>query len=92
MYNNFLFWTVINIIISLLDIYILHHLWTYMKETYTVKKTKDLVNIQINKYKKIIHDLQENAQQKNSPEQLNIDENNIESMDSELTKFMESQI
>jgi hypothetical protein len=27
--------------------------WNYLKDTYSVKKTKDLVNTQIEKYKKI---------------------------------------
>jgi|UniRef100_A0A6C0LS28 hypothetical protein len=32
----------------------IHSLWNYLKDTYTTKKTKDLVNSQIEKYKKML--------------------------------------
>uniref|UniRef100_A0A6C0KIL0 Uncharacterized protein n=1 Tax=viral metagenome TaxID=1070528 RepID=A0A6C0KIL0_9ZZZZ len=32
----------------------IHSLWNYLKDTYTTKKTKDLVNSQIEKYKKLL--------------------------------------
>lgn len=74
----------INIIIFLIIIYGSHCIWTYLIETYSTKKTKDLVNTQVNKYKKIINELQENKS-----EQII---NEIESMDDILTNFMQNEL
>ena len=56
----------VNIIISIFAIYIIHSLWNYLKDTYTTKKTKDLVNSQIQKYKNMMEEIQ---QQKTSSPQ-----------------------
>lgn len=53
-------WILTTIVCSLLIIYIFHQLWEYMKQKYSVKKTKDLVSSQIQKYKTIIKELQTN--------------------------------
>ena len=50
----------INIIISILIIFIGHHIWMYLKEKYSVKKTKDVVGSQIAKYKTILEEIQQN--------------------------------
>jgi hypothetical protein len=47
------------IIISFIIIIVGHHLWIYVKDNYSVKKTKDLVGSQIQKYKTILNDIQE---------------------------------
>jgi hypothetical protein len=48
----------INIIISTIIIFIIHSVWIYIKNTYSTKKTKDLVGSQIKTYKNIIEQLQ----------------------------------
>ena len=55
-----LFWILINVILSILVIYSGHYFWKYIKDTYSTKKTKDLVNVQIQKYKKIMTEMQNN--------------------------------
>ena len=45
-----LFWTVQAIIISIIFIFLVHHLITYFKQILTVPRTKDLVNSPIQKY------------------------------------------
>jgi hypothetical protein len=45
-----LFWTVQTIIISIIFIFLVHHLITYFKQILTVPITKDLVNSPIQKY------------------------------------------
>lgn len=45
---------IITILISIGIIMSIHSLWNYLKDTYTTKKTKDLVNSQIEKYKKML--------------------------------------
>jgi hypothetical protein len=49
----------LKIIISLIVIIVGHHIWIYLKDNYSVKKTKDLVGSQIQKYKTILNDIQE---------------------------------
>ena len=76
------------IIISFLFIFIVHFVWNYIKDTYSVKKTKDLVGIQTQKYKSI---LEEVIQNKNNPvtepEELIPQVN-----EDELTQYMEQQM
>jgi len=49
----------LKIIISFIIIFIAHHLFIYLKDNYSVKKTKDLVGSQIIKYKTILQNIQE---------------------------------
>ena len=76
------------IIISFLFIFIVHFVWNYIKDTYSVKKTKDLGGIQTQKYKSI---LEEVIQNKNNPvtepEELIPQVN-----EDELTQYMEQQM
>ena len=44
----------INIIISFIVIYFIHNLWNYLRDTYTVKKTKDLLDFQPKKYREML--------------------------------------
>jgi len=66
-----------------------HSIWIYLKDTYSTRKTKDLVNTQIDKYKKIIHELQEN--QPMVTQQV-LSEKDLEAMDNDLTNFMENEL
>ena len=50
----------LTIVISLLIIYLADQLLRYFKDTYTTKKTKDLVGHHIDKYKSMMNEYQEN--------------------------------
>jgi hypothetical protein len=50
----------LTIVISLLIIYLADQLLRYLKDTYTTKKTKDLVGHHIDKYKSMMNEYQEN--------------------------------
>jgi len=50
-------WLFQNIIISIIIIILIHYLFNYLKDTYTTKKTKDLVNTQTEKYKTILDEM-----------------------------------
>jgi hypothetical protein len=82
----------IKIFVCLFIIYLCHSCWIYLKDTYSTKKTKDLVNTQVSKYKQIINDLQENKESKTSVAKSIIDEKELESMDNILTSFMENEL
>ena len=51
---------IIQIIFSLFLIFIIHYFYNYLKNTYSTKKTKDLVGFQVQKYQEIIQELQNN--------------------------------
>jgi hypothetical protein len=48
------------IIVSIIIILILHYMFYYIRDTLTIKKTKDLVEIQTKKYKSIVEELSKN--------------------------------
>jgi len=52
---------VLTIVGSLLIILAGHYLWNYLRDHYTEKKTKDLVHGQVEKYKRIVAELQASA-------------------------------
>lgn len=57
-----IFQLIFQIFISLFIIYLIHSFYNYIKQTYSTKKTKDVVQFQTKKYQKILEELQ-NAQQ-----------------------------
>lgn len=72
-----------NIIISMLVIFLAHHLILHLKDSYTIKKTKDLTELQGKKYKSILdevyminekekHDLLQQIEETKSMVQLNV--------------------
>jgi hypothetical protein len=79
---------ILKIFVCLFIIYISHSIWSYLKDIYSTKKTKNLVNTQIDKYKKIINELQENKPDQNHQEP-SISKKDLELMNNELISFME---
>lgn len=55
----------LHIFISILIIYTCHQLWEYLKNTFSTKVTKDLANLQTQKYKQIIEEIQDVHQLQN---------------------------
>jgi hypothetical protein len=90
MYIKIMWETIFNIVftmlISLIIIYCCHYTWEHIKDTCTHKKTKDLVNTQISKYQQMMDEMQ------NNNHNTSIDKTDMQTMDEELTKFMEEQI
>jgi len=68
---------IINIVLSLAVIILAHLLWDHLKNTYSTKKQKNIVEFQTNKYKAIIGELRENRGQEMSLNQ-----------DSDLASFL----
>ena len=52
---------ILNIILSIIIIFIAHQLWEYCKLNYTTPKIKDLVEVQASKYKQMVEDLERNS-------------------------------
>jgi hypothetical protein len=76
------------IVVSLFLIVIAHFVWNYIKDTYSKKKTKDLVSSQTEKYKSMLNELIEN---KREPQSM-INENDLFNMDDELTSHLEKEL
>jgi uncharacterized protein involved in tolerance to divalent cations len=77
---------ILKIFVCLFIIYVSQSIWSYLKDIYSTKKTKNLVNTQIDKYKKIINELQENKPIHQEP---SISKKDLELMNNELISFME---
>lgn len=79
----------VNIIISIIIIFIADSFWNYIKNTYSTKKTKDLVGSQIQKYKNMLEEIQ------NQKEQIQMNSINTissVSMENDLAKWMEESL
>jgi len=63
-------WIFLNIIISLIIIYLCHQLWEYLKNTFSTKITKDLATSQIQKYKQMMEELRESETSTNMEKEL----------------------
>jgi hypothetical protein len=85
---SFIMPILLNILLSLLIIYLLHELWEYFKNKFTVKKTIDKFQIQNDKYDRIINNLEQNIQ---TPKKGSM-QNDFEKLNQELLDFSETQI
>jgi hypothetical protein len=65
----------------------MHQLWDYLKDKYSVKKTKDLVSSQIQKYKTILEEIQTNPIPEKIDEPNTIDLKNDLEVFSQITKW-----
>jgi hypothetical protein len=83
-----LLWIFINIILSILIIYGGHYIWNLIKDTYSTKKTKDLVNTQIQKYKKMMAEIQ-NDSSNVIPNSIFLNDNEKIDMNHRLMEFMD---
>lgn len=81
----------LTIIISILIIYSCHLLFDQFKNNYSVKKTKDLVNIHNAKYKKMFEDIQSSKKNGSSFEKTSLDVNDIQKLNEDLELFINAQ-
>lgn len=72
-------------------IYGLHEFWLFLLDTYSTKKTKDLVNIQTNKYVQIIDDLQNNQNTVSQENTSFISNEEKQTMNDELQTYLLEQ-
>jgi cell shape-determining protein MreC len=102
-----LLWIIQNIVISVIIIFLIHNLVIYFKNSYTTKKTKDVVGFHVQKYRNIMDELQESAekekqvlireaetakQQLDTKEKTDLSEKELRSMNEDLADFIQRQI
>ena len=75
------------IVFSILIIIFFHYMWNYIKNTYSTKKTKDLVGSQTQKYKNILNEL---LQQKQNTTTF-LSEEDKQLLNEDLTDFLWEQ-
>lgn len=81
------------IFISLLIIFLADNLIRYLKNTFTTKKTKDVVQFHVQKYQNIMEEMQENkTHQPENSKKKDLDEMDLKDMNDDLTSFMQNQI
>ena len=71
------------LMLSIFAVVVIHYMWDYIKNTYSVRKTKDLVKIQTDKYDTILSEMLEN---KNKIDTVQIN------MEEDLSQFLEKTI
>jgi hypothetical protein len=97
-----IYWTIKTVIISVTFIFLIHHLIEFFKNTLTVPKVKDLVNVPTQKYEHIFNTISKNSTIKNNIEKieqsihLSTNINNLpvveNDMKHELKKFLKQQM
>lgn len=102
-----LLWIIQNIVISIIIIFLIHNLVIYFKNSYTTKKTKDVVGFHVQKYRNIMDELQESAekekqvlireaetakQQLDNKEKTDLSDRELRSMNEDLADFIQRQI
>jgi hypothetical protein len=76
---------ILNIIISTIFLYNLHRFWEYLKDTYSVRKKKNVGETQMHKYKQIVSELIQ------KPAPATLSDADIKRMNDDLLAFMEQQ-
>jgi cell shape-determining protein MreC len=102
-----LLWIIQNIVISVIIIFLIHNLVIYFKNSYTTKKTKDVVGFHVQKYRNIMDELQESVekekqvlireaetakQQLDNKEKTDLSDRELRSMNEDLADFIQRQI
>ena len=59
---------IITILVCFFIIYLVDQLIHYLRDTYTTKKTKDIVGYQIKKYQHLMDEMHENKQKQSTPD------------------------
>ena len=91
-----LFWTVQITVISIVLIFLVHHLFLFFKSTLTVPKIKDLVHAPAQKYEEIYHTISStsatsSALHSNTTTAALLPAEEITSMKDELKNFLKSK-
>lgn len=91
-----LFWTLQITVISIILIFLVHHLILFFKSTLTVPKVKDLVNAPAQKYESIYNTISSSTTPINptpiNPSPITQPTHDIQSMKDELKNFLKTKI
>ena len=88
MFSAWYFDILINLIATIIIIWVSQELWTYLLDNFSKKRTKDLVNGQLEKYKRII----EESRNPCSPTSDFISPEEKNNMNQDLLDFINSEL
>lgn len=88
MFSSSILEIVITIVISITIIYSFQYFWNYIKDMFTMKKTKNVINGQIEKYKRIIDEIQQQNVEKTSEGVEFLSEKEKQEMSKDLMKLI----
>jgi len=77
-------WSIQIILISVILIFLIHHIIYFLKSTLTIPKIKDLVHSPLQKYEHIIQNMSSNNTHKTEPDR--------DAMKNELKMFLKNQL
>ena len=82
------------IFFSIIIIYLIDYLIKYFRDTYTTKKTKDLVGFHIKKYQSIMDKMQERERERDPSEQssMKLSEDELLFMNEELDSLIQTEL
>ena len=80
---------IINLILSFVFIYSIHSIWEHLKNTYSVKKTRDLVSIQSKKFQQMMDNIRPAATIET--ESTNLNKADIEKLNADLEQYINAQ-
>jgi len=100
---SFITSSIILFALSILILFLVHHLIEYLKTTYTTKKTKDIVGIQMQKYKMMVDDMYEKERQRwiantsshnlvSTPNPIELTQQELQSVNNDLDEFVKQLI
>ncbi len=78
------------IVISIIIIFLIDSLLNYFRDTYTTKKTKDVVGLHIKKYQSIMDQIQKESSQ--TPVCNSISDQEIMNMNAELESLLHNEL
>lgn len=82
-----IFWIIQWSVLSLIFIYLLHHLYSFFIDTLTVPKVKDLINKPIDRYNELFSIMEKNNKQKISTDTI-VPNSSTNTMHNELLDFL----
>jgi hypothetical protein len=100
-------WILQNIIVSIVIIFLVHNLVSFLQDSYTTKKTKDVVGFHVQKYKSIMDEMHETNQKEkqeimqqaeralkenDNSNKTDLSEKELRSMNEDLADFIQRQI
>ena len=80
------------IFISIVIIYILDCLIKYFRDTYTTKKTKDVVGFHIKKYQSMLDQMRDNPETETAPTSTKLSEQELIYMNEELESLLLTEL
>jgi len=80
------------IFFSIIIVYLLDHLLTYFRDTYTTKKTKDVVGFHIKKYQSIVDEMRGSSYDNTSSNTNTLSKQELLSMNEELESLLQLEL